>query len=257
MYNQEIIMPDWFARDYTGGAFILFGAQHLAALGLIAGACILIALLRSQFSQRAKTVFRFSLAALIYLSEGSWHIWKLAINDWNIQVMLPLWLCSITAWTMPLLLIWKNKSYFEWVYYMGLIGAAMALLQPDLMIYGFPHFRFIEFFTLHGAVVVSVIYFTVVEGFRPTWKALPWVILVTNLYWAFCALVNSLIGSNYLYTHTKLPTPSLLDILGPHPWYLLSMEAIGITLCLLLYLPFALRDWRHKKHIDRIRPLGG
>jgi hypothetical integral membrane protein (TIGR02206 family) len=165
-------MSDWFARDYAGGDFVLFGAQHLVALGLVAGLCILITLLRTRFTPHAKLVFRISLALLIYLSEGSWHIWKLAINDWNIQVMLPLWLCSITAWTMPLLLIWKSRRYFEWVYSMGLIGAAMALLQPDLMNYGFPHFRFIEFFTLHGAVVVAVIYFVVVEGYRPTWKAL-------------------------------------------------------------------------------------
>jgi hypothetical integral membrane protein (TIGR02206 family) len=80
---------------------------------------------------------------------------------------------------------------------------------------------------------------TAVEGFRPTWRSLLRVFVVANLYWLFCAVVNSLIGSNYLYTHGKLPTPSLLDWLGPHPWYLLWMEVIGILLCVLLYLPFA------------------
>jgi hypothetical integral membrane protein (TIGR02206 family) len=103
---------------------------------------------------------------------------------------------------------------------------------------------------------VAVIYFTFVEGYRPYWKYFPAVMLVTNLYWLFCAGVNSLIGSNYLYTHTKLPTPSLLDVLGPHPWYLLSMEAIGIGLCLLLYLPFALADWKNKRLI-RSKLAGG
>ena len=63
----------------------------------------------------------------------------------------------------------------------------------------------------------------------------------------FCAGVNRLIGSNYLYTQGKLPTPSLLDVLGPYPWYLLSMEGLGILLCLLLYLPFALQDWGTKR----------
>jgi len=72
--------------------------------------------------------------------------------------------------------------------------------------------------------------------------------MITNIYWLFCAWVNSQIGSNYLYTHGKLPTPSLLDLLGPHPWYLLSMEALGIVLCMLLYLPFALKDKRSQKN---------
>jgi hypothetical integral membrane protein (TIGR02206 family) len=243
-------IQDLFARDYSGGDFILFGAQHLFALAVVAGVCIGITLLRGRFTERSKLIFRIGLAALIYLNEGSWHVWKLAIHDWSIQVMLPLWLCSLTSWSMPLLLIWKKQWFFEWAYYMGLIGAAMALLQPDLMNYGFPHFRFIEFFTLHGSLIVAIVYFTVVEKYRPHWKAFPWVLLFTNLYWVFCGLVNSRIGSNYLYTAGRLPTPSLLDVLGPPPWYLLSMEAIGLVLCFLLYMPFALRDgfFRKKPH---------
>jgi hypothetical integral membrane protein (TIGR02206 family) len=168
----------------------------------------------------------------------------LMTGQWTIQGMLPFWLCSVTSWTMPLLLVLRSYRYYEWAYFMGIIGATLALLTPDLMIYGFPHYRFIEFFTLHGAILLAVVYMTVVEGFRPTWKSLPKVVIITNLYWLFCAWVNNLIGSNYLYTRGKLPTPSLLDVLGPYPWYLLSMEGLGILFCLLLYLPFAIKDWR-------------
>ena len=235
-------MSDLFSLAYTGGAFVLFGFEHLAALALVAGLCLLIVWQRRRIPENWYKFIRYSLAGLIYLNEGSWHIWKMATGDWTIQVMLPLWLCSITAWTMPLLLIARSRRYYEWAYFMGSIGAAMALLQPDLTVYGFPHFRFIEFFTLHGLIIVAVVYMTAVEGFRPTWTSIPRVFVITNLYWAFCAWVNSRIGSNFLYTHGKLPTPSLLDVLGPHPWYLVWMEVIGILLCLLLYLPFALKD---------------
>jgi len=234
LYNQR--MEPYFARDYTGGAFVLFGAQHLLALAFIAGACLLIVRLRDRFSPRARVITRWSLAALIYLSEGSWHLWMLSIGAWSVQGMLPLWLCSLTSWTLPLLLIGKQRWYFEWVYCMGIIGAGMALLQPDLMIYGFPHFRFIEYFTLHGLIIISIVYIVSVEGWRPTLKALPGVLLATNLWWGLCALVNSRLDSNYMYTQGKLPTPSLLDVLGPHPWYLLWMEVIGIVLCVVLVM---------------------
>jgi hypothetical integral membrane protein (TIGR02206 family) len=164
--------------------------------------------------------------------------------------MLPLWLCSVTSWTMPLLLVFRSRRYYEWAYFMGILGASMALLTPDLSIYGFPHFRFIEYFTLHGAIIAAVVYSTAVEGFRPTWASLARVLVIANLYWLFCAWVNNQIGSNYLYTRGKLPTPSLLDVLGPYPWYLLVMEILGIILCVGLYLPFALRD-RHLPHEGR------
>lgn len=146
-----------------------------------------------------------------------------------------------------MLLIWRNRAYFEWVYYMGLIGASQAILTPDLSIYGFPHFRFIEFFLVHGAIIIAVVYMAAVEGFRPHIKYLPWVILITDLYWLFCGLINPLVGGNYLYTQGKLPTPSLLDYLGPWPWYLVSMELIGVVVCLLIYLPYALMDDKNKQ----------
>ena len=241
-------MSEFFAKDYTGGAFVLFGTEHLLALALIAAACVAVVLLRKRFSPKVQRITRWTLLGLIYLCEGSWQVWMLATDQWTIQGMLPLWLCSVTSWTMPLLLIWRSLRYYEWAYFMGVIGAALALSTPDLTIYGFPHFRFIEFLTLHGLIIVAVVYMTAVEGFRPTWGSLPRGILITNLYWLLCFIVNNLIGSNYGYTQGKLPTPSLLDVLGPHPWYLLSMEVLGIALCLLMYLPFALRDRNRLAH---------
>ena len=242
-------MFDLFARDYHGAPFVLFGSDHLLALGLIGLICLSIWLFRRRFSKPVRKYIPWGLAALIYLCEGSWQVWMLLTGQWTIQGMLPLWLCSVTAWTIPLLLVWRSQRYYEWAYFMGILGAAMALSTPDLTIYGFPHFRFIEFLTLHGAIIVAVIYMTAVEEFRPTWKSLLRVTVMVNLYWLFCAWVNSRIGSNYLYTAGKLPTPSLLDVLGPYPWYLLAMEGLGLILCVLLYLPFAIKDWREKKPI--------
>lgn len=243
------MIAQYFARDYMGGAFVLFGRDHLIALAIVGVISLLIYRFRDYWTEPAQKATRWGLLALIYLCEGSWQIWMWVIGSWTIQGMLPLWLCSATSWTMPLLLVFRSRKYFEWVYFMGLIGASMALLTPDLMQFGFPHFRFFEFFTLHGALIVAIVYMTCVEGFRPTWKSLPMVFVVTNSFWLFCAWVNSLIGSNYLYTQGKLPTPSPLDYLGPHPWYLLSMEVIGILLCVLLYLPFVIKDKRIHKSL--------
>ena len=70
---------------------------------------------------------------------------------------------------------------------------------------------------ISAEIIVEIVYMTVIEQFRPNWRSLASVLIITNLYWLFCAGVNHLIGSNYLYTQGKLPTPSLLDILGTVP----------------------------------------
>jgi hypothetical integral membrane protein (TIGR02206 family) len=83
---------------------------------------------------------------------------------------------------------------------------------------------------------------TLVEGYRPTWRSYGRVLIWSNVYMLFVGIVNALIGSNYMFIAHKPETASLIDVLGPWPWYILALEAIGFVLFLLLYLPFAFRD---------------
>jgi hypothetical integral membrane protein (TIGR02206 family) len=87
---------------------------------------------------------------------------------------------------------------------------------------------------------------TVVEGYRPYWSSFKRVFIWTNIYMVVVTGINLLIGSNYLYTIHKPPSASLMDLLGPWPWYLISLEIVGLILCFLLYLPFMVRDRKHK-----------
>ena len=119
-------------------------------------------------------------------------------------------------------------------------------MTPDLGIYGFPHFRFFQTFISHGLIMTGAIYMTVVEGLRPTWKSLLRVALWINVYLGIVFVINRLIGSNYLFVAHKPETASILDLLPPWPIYILYMELIGIICCVLLYIPFMIKDWRTK-----------
>jgi hypothetical integral membrane protein (TIGR02206 family) len=110
---------------------------------------------------------------------------------------------------------------------------------------------FFQYFTSHGLIVTSAIYMTVVEGFRPTWKSMVRVFIWMNLYAVVIFFLNTAIGSNYLLINSKPDTPSLLDLLPPWPVYILYMELIGIVTMLLLYLPFAIKDWRENYLMNR------
>jgi hypothetical integral membrane protein (TIGR02206 family) len=235
-------MVRFFARDYAGAPFELFGPPHLAFLAFVVLACVLVVAFRDRFSPRQRVFFRWFLAAWLVVNELAYHAWHVYYGIWSIQYQLPLHVCSVMVFASAFMLVTRNYTVYEFSYFIGIGAAMQALLTPDAGIYGFPHFRFFQTLTAHGLIVFSAVYMTAVEKFRPYPKSLLRVAVGMNLYMAAIFAVNSLIGSNYLYIMRKPETASLIDLLGPWPWYILSLEAIGVAICLLLYLPFSLKD---------------
>jgi len=240
-------MGQFFTRDYTGAPFELFGPAHLAFLVFLLVVFMLLYALRNKFSDRQKTCFRWFLAIWMVLNEAAFHTWNIHYGLWNIQTHLPLHICSIMVFASAYMLVTRRYTIYEFSYFMGIGAAMQALLTPDAGIYGFPHFRFFQTMTAHGLIIFSALYMTWVEKFRPYPKSLLRVFIGMNIYMAVIFVFNALIGSNYLFIAHKPETASLIDVLGPWPWYILSIEGIGIAVCLILYLPFFLKDLAAKR----------
>lgn len=238
-------MWQFWSKDWTGAPFVMFGPPHIIALILVVFANLsLVSLRRARPFARKR--FRYGLATVLVVNECLWHLWNVTTGQWSVQTTLPLHICSILVWVCAFMLYTENYRLYEYVYFLGIGAATQALLTPDAGIYGFPHFRFFQTMISHGSIVVAAVYMTVVEGFRPYWMSIVRLAVAGNIYMAFVAVVNWLLGSNYMFIARKPDTPSLIDVLGPWPWYVLSLEAIAAAVFLLLYSPFAIRDWRAK-----------
>ena len=195
------------------------------------------------------TRYKVGIAIGVYLwiNESIWHLWNAYWGHWNIQTLLPLNACSILIWLAGFMFIFKNRTIYEFVYFMGMGGAFQYLMTPDLGIYGFPHFRYWQTFLAHGLLFIAPIYMTVVMGFRPTWKSFWRVVIGSNIYMVIIFFINRWIGSDYLFVNGKPATASIMDLLPSWPFYIIYLELIGIVTFLLLYLPFFVQDLRRKK----------
>lgn len=243
-------MGQYFALDYTGASFQIFGMGHLIALGLIFIFCLSFLHVRNIWEGRQKKHFRYILAAILFLNEIAWHVWAAYWGVWNIQTMLPLHMCSVVVWLTMYMLLTGNYQIYEISYFLGVGGALQALLTPDITGYGFPHFRAFNSFLAHGLLVAVPVYMTTVEGYRPTWSSFKRIFLWTNIYMIFVFLLNLLIGSNHLFIAYKPNFPTLLDLLASWPWYIVELEAVAFLIFVLLYLPFLIKDLRLKSQIN-------
>ena len=240
-------MGPYFDWNYAGGDFHLWDVPHLVTLVLVALGCAGLIVFRRRFTPRARLAWRYGIAAVLVLNEIGGHFWYWAVGVWNVNFMLPLHMCSLFVWLTAIELVSGNRRLYEFTYFLGIGGALQALITPDLTNFGFPHYRFFQSFFMHAGIVLGNVLMTAVEGYRPTGKSLLRVAVGTNLYLLAVMEINRLLGSNYLFVAGKPDMPSMLDLMAPWPWYILEMEAVGVVVCLLLYLPFAVRDWRGRK----------
>ncbi len=235
-------MHEYFAPDYSGPAFDLFGPGHLVALAIVGAVIAYLLWGWRDPSEEAKSRARWILICAFLLVETSYHGWLVYYDIWNIQTHLPLHLCSFSIWGSIYMLVTRDYRPYEILYFFGLGGATQAILTPAAGVYGLPHFRAIETLASHSLVVITLIYLTAIVGLRPTWRSVFKAMIAINLLMVVVTGMNLLVNGNYMYTLRKPDTASLFDVMGPWPWYLFWAEFLAFGLFVVLYLPFALRD---------------
>ncbi|MBN1700236.1 MAG: TIGR02206 family membrane protein [Spirochaetales bacterium] len=236
-------MYKYFSKEYLLDQFSYFSYSHIMALiAVILVNVILVVWLKRTKNPKTKDIFCYCLSALLLLQEISYNIWLASIGEWSIGESLPLHLCGMAIILSPVMLIKKNYHLYEIIYFWGMAGAFQALLTPGDLHYGFPHYRFFQFFLSHALIVIACLYMTFVEGFRPKLSSVLKTIIVTNIYLVFIALFNLLVGGNYMFLCHPPKGETIISLLGEWPWYILGLELVGSILIFLFYVPFLIKD---------------
>lgn len=215
--------------------FQLFGPVHLAVIGATAAAPFLLARLGRTDGVRK------TLAGLLGLNELIWYAFRYSTEGFRFPEGLPLQLCDVVVWVTVAAAWTGGRRVFELAWFWGVAGAGMAILTPDLWApcWSYPTFYF---FLAHALIVTTLIYLVAAGVTRPArgapWRALLWV----NVYALIVGGFNAIFRTNYMYLCRKPEGASVLDWMGPWPWYLLGGEVAALALFWLLALPFRTRS---------------
>lgn len=208
-----------FGPDHWGVLILTFAV----GLGLVIAA-------RKIRSVRQDSFIRYPFSLALLLNESVAWIYYKSVGI----TIIPLQLCELTVLLMAWALLAKGRRVAALAFFWGLAGSSQAILTPDLW-EPFPSFVWFSFFLSHCGVVLSAIFLSV-RGLVKTTIGSVWrVWAVTNLYVAAVGIVNWRIGTNFGYLAAKPDHPSLLDYLGPWPYYIFWCELIALGLFFLCH----------------------
>ncbi len=204
---------------------------------LISGLLIATALIVARHLPVVSEALRIAIPAVIVFDAASFIVQKIAAGSFRAATDLPLSLCDAAAFVAAYACIRPKNWAVEVTYFWGLAGTLQALITPDLTA-PFPSLVFFQYLTSHLAVVSAALYLVAVKGMRPKPGAVYRVLIISILYTALVAAVDFASGADYMFLRHKPPSATMLNLLGPWPWYIFTAIPVAIALFALLDLPF-------------------
>jgi hypothetical integral membrane protein (TIGR02206 family) len=241
-------MKKFFEYHSKLDLFHPFSTDHLITLAIILSLCIFLFVYRKKLEGKRK-LFRYSLAIIILLANAWYQLWLVSEQAWSAKKALPLQLSDLAALLAIVMLLTRSERIFQFMYFAGLGSAIQAIVTPDLYHFSFPHFLYFQSFVSHGGVVLGCLFMVVAFSYRPSIRSLWITVLIVNLYAVCLFFINKQLGSNYMYIMKKAGMNTILNILGPWPWYLLSGEMVMILSFYILYCPFWIKSKFEKKRL--------
>ena len=218
----------------------LFDNLHLFALFASLCCIVFIPLLgrilpksKKHFGVWALVLFAIVQEILDYCNRASFRELSLARD-------LPLNICSFSLIIALVSLITRNRYCFEFSYFIGATAALQSLLTPGLP-YIYNLTDYIMFFFQHALIIVLALWNVFVEGMITSKYAILRTMIFLNLMILPVGIINRFAGSNYMYICEK-PHVESPFIFWEWPWYILSLEMVGLLMMLIAAIPMAMAN---------------
>ncbi len=212
----------------------LFSPEHIAAIVSTALGALLLAIVPRRLSPGNGRRLARAVALVILAGFVVEQTTYVARGDWSARVNLPLQLSdAVTLVAVGALWRARRGLLTELVWFWGLTATLQAVLTPDID-ETFPDVLFFTYFATHGGVVLAAS--LLVLGLRhvPRRWALWRVYALTAAFAVLAAIGCLATGGNYMFLRRKPAAGSILDPLGPWPWYVLAAAALGLVMLLVL-----------------------
>jgi hypothetical integral membrane protein (TIGR02206 family) len=224
----------------------LLSPEHLLPLALLAVVSVLLCVAARRAPGRWLEVVAGVIAVSLVVAELSWQPYVLANQTWSLGASLPVQLCDVGGFVAAAALLWRRLLLVEVAYFWGLGGTLQAVLTPDLKDQHFPSFPYLQFYVTHDLVILAALFLVIGLGLQPRPGAVRRIFLLTLAFALLVGVIDLVTSGNYMYLRQVPASGSLLDLMGPWPWYIAAGAALTLLVLVMLDAPFRLSKlWGH------------
>ena len=243
-----------------GWIFHPFNALYTAVFGAFILLLVLLSLILRGKSEKAKasvllalcfiTLVGFVLYKAFMSRDGSYAALTAEMGGFNWWGELPLQLCNINMLLIPLAVLKKNRAMMSFCFFVGPLGALMALVMPGNGFDGYSLLlpRMLGYYGTHFMILVEGLALATFGLYRPRFRDFPGALLTILLVALAAFLINLLLRwtglhpkANYFYS-VETEGNILLEIfhrLIPVPFlYLIPSYVILLPYMFLVTIPF-------------------
>ncbi len=213
-----------------------FALPHLTAIAITVVMAVAAAVVPRRIPALRRDLVPYLAAAVL---GGAW-LWVQIDNIADGFVAskdLPFQLSDWAVLVAVVALVTLRPIAVEMAWFWGLAGAIWAVLTPDTS-RGFEHLNTWFFFVAHSGVIVAACYLVFGRRIVPrpgaAWRAATFSVVV----FLVAAIADITTGGNYMFLREPPARGSLLDFMGPWPWYLLSAAVMALVVLVALEAPF-------------------
>jgi hypothetical integral membrane protein (TIGR02206 family) len=206
-------------------------AEHLLPIAATLAAAALCIWVPRRHPGRPARVLRSAVALVIAVVWAGEYVADVVLGIWSTRYTLPLQLTDATSIVavIALLTVWWRAV--ELAYLWSMTAGLQAILTPDLG-YTFPSIFYFTYFGYHCGALIAGWMLVFGEGRYLRAGAVRRAYLIA-LGWTCLAAIGDLAtGGNYMYLHDKPEHVSLLNVMGPWPWYVLETALLVAPLLL-------------------------
>ncbi len=218
----------------------ILSVEHLVPLALLVVAAVLLCVAARRAPGRWIDAVAAIIALVLVIAELSWQPYVLAHHAWSAGASLPVQLCDVGGFVAAAALLWRQLLLVEIAYFWGLGGTVQAVLTPDLGDQHFPSFPYLQFYVTHDLVILAALFLVIGLALYPRPGAVRRIFLLTLAFAVLVGLLDLVTGGNYMYLRQVPASGSLLNLMGPWPWYIAAGAVLTLVVLAILNAPFRL-----------------